>query len=161
VKIAVIAVGKLKERYWKEALAEYVRRLSAYARIEVIELPDRGSQTGSPKQVADTEGEEILKCLQQLGTQGGNVYVIALDGRGKQLSSEGVSRRIDELKLRGKSRLVFIVGGSHGLSSTVLSNADEALSFGEQTWPHNMARIMLAEQLYRAFAISSNHPYHK
>ena len=160
MKITIIAVGKLKDTYWKEALAEYLQRLSAFARVEVIEVPDRGSHSHTQEQIKDVEGAEIIKHLQQLA-QGSNSAIIALDGQGKQRSSEQMAKHFDDLKLRGKSRLVFIIGGSHGLSKEALSHTDESLSFGPQTWPHNMARVMLAEQIYRAFAISHNHPYHK
>jgi len=161
VKVTILALGKLKEKYWKEALAEYLRRLSAYGKVELIELPDYGAQEGSPQQIAEKEGKDILKRLQQLSALGGDTHIIALDSKGKQLSSEDLSKHLDELKLRGKSKLVFIIGGSHGLPPEVLKQAHESLSFGKQTWPHNMARVMLAEQIYRANTISNNHPYHK
>jgi len=160
VKITIIAVGKLKEKYWKEALAEYLQRLSIFARTEVIEVSDRGLQGNTQEQVKAAEGADVLKHLQRLAP-GADSVVITLDGQGKQRSSEQLAKHFDELKLRGKSKLVFIIGGSHGLPEEVLSRADESLSLGLQTWPHNMARVMLAEQIYRAFAISNNHPYHK
>ena len=160
MKISIIATGKLKDNYWKEALAEYQRRLSAFAKVDIHEVPDRASQSGTESQVKAAEGESILARLQQLQA-GGDTQIIALDGRGKQRSSTELAAHFDELKLRGKSRLVFIIGGSHGLSAEVLAAAQESLSFGPQTWPHNLARVMLAEQIYRAFSISANHPYHK
>jgi 23S rRNA (pseudouridine1915-N3)-methyltransferase len=155
MKISILAVGKLKEKYWKEALAEYVRRLSAFAKVEIIELLDRDASGGSPRQVTELEGADILKNLPA------DSYVIALDSRGKVLSSEALSAHIDELKLRGKSKITFVIGGSNGLSGAVFERSDESLSFGAVTWPHNMMRVMLAEQIYRACAISANHPYHK
>jgi len=160
MKITIIAVGKLKEKYWKEALAEYVRRLSAFSKLDVIELPDRGANFGSSEQIMQAEGEDILKAVQPLRS-GGDAQIICLDARGVARSSVDLAKHIDQLKLRGKSRLAFIVGGSHGLSAEVLQQADEALSLGPQTWPHNLARVMLAEQIYRAFTISAGHPYHK
>jgi 23S rRNA (pseudouridine1915-N3)-methyltransferase len=162
VKITIVAVGKLKEKYWKEALAEYLRRLSAYAKLSEIELSDRGSHTGSPEEIARLEGEDILAKLQQIGARTGDAFIFALDGsRGKELSSEALSKQLDDLQLRGKSKLIFIIGGSHGLSPEVLDSVQGLLSLGKQTWPHNMARVMLAEQLYRAKTISHNYPYHK
>ena len=163
LNITIIAVGKIKEKYWKEALAEYLQRLSAFAKVEVVELPDRDAHADTPERIQAAEGEDILKRLHssQKGGGGSNRQLIALDARGKQRSSEELSAYLEQLKLHGISKLTFIIGGSHGLSSKVMACADESLSFGAQTWPHNMARVMLAEQLYRAFAISNNHPYHK
>ena len=163
MKIIIIAVGKIKERYWKEALAEYLQRLSAFAKLEIVELRERDAHADTPKHIQAAEGEDILKRLPSLqkGSGGNDRQVIALDARGKQRSSEELSAHLDQLKLHGTSNLIFIIGGSHGLSPEVMACADESLSFGEQTWPHNMARVMLVEQLYRAFAISNNHPYHK
>lgn len=160
MKITVIATGKLKDNYWKEALAEYQRRLSAFAKVTIVEVPDKASQSGTEKQIKAAEGKSILARLQQLQA-GDTTQVIALDGRGKQRSSTQLATHFDDLKLRGKSHFVFIIGGSHGISPEVLAVAQESLSFGLQTWPHNLARIMLVEQIYRAFAISNNHPYHK
>jgi len=159
MKITIVAVGKLKEKYWKEALAEYLRRLSAFAKIEVIEVPDLGSQFGSEQQIKAAEGESILKRLAAL--QSSDCQVICLDNAGKPKSSEQLSAHFDQLKLCGKSRFVFIIGGSHGLAPSVLAKADESLSLGPQTWPHNMVRVMLLEQIYRAKSISVGHPYHK
>ena len=167
MKITIIAVGKIKEKYWKEALAEYLQRLSAFAKVEVVELPDRDAHADTPERIQAAEGEDILKRLHSLqkgsgkGGGGSDRQLIALDAQGKQRSSEELSTHLDQLKLHGISKLTFIIGGSHGLSPKVMACADETLSFGAQTWPHNMARVMLAEQLYRAFAISNNHPYHK
>jgi len=158
VKITILAVGKLKERYWKEALAQYVQRLCAYGRTEIIELSDREGQKSTAEHVQIAEGADILK---RLAAGAANSHVVALDSQGTNYSSEQLSRRLDDLKLSGKSNIVFIIGGSHGLSKEVLSQAHESLSFGAQTWPHQMARVMLAEQLYRACSISANHPYHK
>ena len=167
LNITIIAVGKIKEKYWKEALAEYLQRLSAFAKAEVVELPDRDAHADTPERIQAAEGEDILKRLHSLqkgsGKSGGrsNRQLIALDARGKQRSSEELSAHLEQLKLHGTSSLTFIIGGSHGLSPEVMTYVDESLSFGAQTWPHNMARVMLAEQLYRAFAISNKHPYHK
>lgn len=160
MKITIIALGKLKEKYWKEALAEYLRRLSTFAKTEVIELADRPATFGTSEQIMQAEGEDILKTLQSF-KPGGDSYTICLDVRGKARSSKDLAQHIDQLKIRGKSKLIFIIGGSHGLSPEVLQQADESFSLGPQTWPHNLARVMLAEQIYRAFTISTNHPYHK
>ncbi|MCL2525628.1 MAG: 23S rRNA (pseudouridine(1915)-N(3))-methyltransferase RlmH [Coriobacteriia bacterium] len=159
MKITIIAVGKLKEKYWKEALSEYLQRLSSFAKVDIIELPDKAASFGTADQIKAAEGESILARLSSL--KGPDGQVVALDASGKQRSSEELAQHIDQLKLSGVSKLVFVIGGSHGISPAVMAQVNEALSLGPQTWPHNMVRVMLAEQIYRAFTISSNHPYHK
>jgi 23S rRNA (pseudouridine1915-N3)-methyltransferase len=155
MKITILAVGKLKEKYWKEAIQEYLRRLSAYAKVELIEVPDRDKEEPTAECVQKREAADLLKRLPD------GAYVIALDSGGKQLSSEGFAAHIAELALYGRSHLYFLIGGSTGLVSHVLARADETLSLGPQTWPHNLVRVMLTEQLYRACTINAGHPYHK
>jgi len=155
MKITVLAVGKLKEKYWREATEEYLRRLSAFAKPELIEIPDADREANTAECVQKREAGEILKRLPEAA------YVVALDAGGRQRSSEKLAAHIEKLKVQGRSHFCFIIGGSHGLAPEILARADESLSFGAQTWPHNMVRVMLVEQLYRAGAISTNHPYHK
>lgn len=153
--ITVIAVGKLKERYWRDAADEYLKRLRPYADVAVVEVPDRdSSKSGVAKALAE-EASDILKALPHSG------HVIALDVQARPVSSEALAARLDELSLHGRSSVAFIVGGSHGLDGTVLSRADERVSFGPVTLPHNLARIVLLEQVYRSFRISRGEPYHK
>jgi len=147
--IDVICVGKLKEKYWREALAEYEKRLSAYCRFSVTELKESRSDD------AGEEGAEILKRLED------DRYVIALEISGKELSSEKLAEKISALALEGRSRLSFVIGGSEGLSAGVLQRADYRLSFGPMTFPHQMMRIILAEQVYRSFKIIRHEKYHK
>ena len=159
MNINIVCVGKLKERYWTDAVTEYLKRLSRYCRMEIVELkearlPDHASPA-EEEQVKTVEGESILRSLSA------DSYVIALDVKGKQLSSEQLSEKIENLALEGRSTVDFIIGGSLGLSEAVRKRADFRLSFSAMTFPHQMMRVILLEQIYRAFNISRNEPYHK
>jgi 23S rRNA (pseudouridine1915-N3)-methyltransferase len=154
VKLTILAVGRLKERFWREAADEYLKRLKPYADVRVVEVADRDSGRNKVRALAD-EGADVLRAIPA------SSYVVALDAGGQQLSSEGFSANIDELVLHGSSHLVFVIGGSVGLSAEVLERADARLSLGLMTLPHNLARVVLLEQLYRAFRISRGEPYHK
>lgn len=156
MKIHVIAVGKLKEKFWVDACAEYVKRLKAYAKVTVQEISDRDpAKSGGEEGARRIEGKGILEALPE------HSHVILLDVGGKQLSSEGIAARMDALMLSGVSDITFVVGGSGGVSRGVYDFADEHLSFGKITLPHNLARVVLLEQIYRAFKISRGEPYHK
>ena len=156
MNITVVCVGKLKERFWADACAEYLKRLRPYAKVQVLEIPDIDpARAGGEAQARAKEGERILDALPE------NAHVIALAIDGKQRTSEQISWHIDELGVRGASDIVFIIGGSTGLAPAVLERAHEKLSFGAITLPHNLARVVLLEQLYRACKISRNEPYHK
>ena len=155
MKITILAVGKLKKSYWREATEQYLRRLSAFAKAVVVEVPDRDAEERTGERVQTREAADLLKRMPD------DAHVIALDGCGQQRTSEDFALHLEKLALQGRSHLCFIVGGSTGLAPEVLERADEVLSFGSQTWPHNLARVMLAEQLYRAFSIKAGHPYHK
>jgi 23S rRNA (pseudouridine1915-N3)-methyltransferase len=154
VKLTIVAVGRLKERFWREAADEYLKRLKPYADVRVVEIADRDSGRNAPRALAD-EGTDVLRAIPAAA------YVVALDSAGQQLSSEGFSASIDDLALHGSSHLVFLIGGSVGMSAEVLARADARLSLGLMTLPHNLARVVLLEQLYRAFRISQGEPYHK
>ena len=159
MNINIVCVGKLKERYWTDAVTEYLKRLSRYCRMEIVELkearlPDHASPA-EEEQVKTVEGESILRSLSA------DSYVIVLDVKGKQLSSEQLSEKIENLALEGRSTVDFIIGGSLGLSEAVRKRADFRLSFSAMTFPHQMMRVILLEQIYRAFKISRNEPYHK
>lgn len=149
MKFTVVAVGKLKERFWVEACAEYAKRLRPYAPTKVIELPD-----SNPAR----EETAILKAVEGVGERA-RVILLAIDG--KPRGSEGLSRHLDDLVLHGTSEIVFVIGGSDGVTDGVRTRADETLSFGPITLPHNLARVVLLEQLYRAQKISRGEPYHK
>jgi 23S rRNA (pseudouridine1915-N3)-methyltransferase len=154
VKLTIVAVGRLKERFWREAADEYLKRLKPYADVRVVEIADRDSGRNAVRALAE-EGADVLRAIPA------SSYVVALDAGGRQLSSEGLSADIDDLALHGSSHLVFVIGGSVGLSADVLGRADARLSLGLMTLPHNLARVVLLEQLYRAFRISRGEPYHK
>ena len=149
LKITVIAVGKLKERFWKDACAEYLKRLGGYARVAVKELPD-----STPEQ------EEKL-ILAALGALPQGTHTTLLDIGGDLVSSEELAARLDRLALGGTSSVAFIIGGSDGVTDAVRARADGRISFGRITLPHNLARVVLLEQLYRSRKISAGEPYHK
>lgn len=152
----VVAVGKLKERFWKEACDEYLKRLQPYARTKVVEVADADpARCGGVEAAKRKEGEAILRALPE------HAHVVLLAIEGKQLSSEGFSKRLDQLALRGESDIAFVIGGSDGVSDAVRQRADEQVSFGAITLPHNLARVVLLEQVYRAQKISRGEPYHK
>lgn len=159
MKITIVAVGRLKERYLKDAVDEYLKRLRPYASVDVVEVADEPiPQKASEAEEAGVlrrEGERILGALRQ-GT-----YVICLDIPGNQLSSEEFSRLLDDLALRGRSDVTFIIGGSLGLAPEVLAQADMRLSLSKMTFPHQIVRVILLEQIYRAFKISRGEMYHK
>lgn len=159
MKITVICVGKLKEKYWKEAIEEYSKRLSKYCKLEIIELPDeKAPETmtkAEEKQVMQKEGQRILKAIKE------NALVIALAIEGKMLSSEQLAAQIEKDGVNGVSHIIFVIGGSLGLSEEVLQRADRALSFSAMTFPHQMMRVILLEQIYRAMKIIKKEPYHK
>lgn len=159
MNIKVICIGKLKEDYWRAAVAEYSKRLSRYCTLQIDELkeerlPDNASEAQEEK-VKEAEGSAILRHIKQ------GAYAIALDVRGKAMSSEELARKLEELPGQGKSDVVFLIGGSLGLSAEVLQRADLRLSFSAMTFPHQMMRVILLEQIYRGFKINKNETYHK
>ena len=154
MKFTIVAVGKLKEKFWTAACAEYLKRMQPYGKTEVREIADV-DPAGGVDAARDREGAAILAAL------GPSAHVVLLAIDGKQRSSESFSQRIDALKLNGASDIAFVIGGSDGVSAAVRQRADETLSFGPITLPHNLARVVLLEQLYRAQKISRGEPYHK
>lgn len=146
IKLSVFAVGKLKESFWREACAEYLKRLEGYANVHVKEIPDSSKEK---------EALALLAALPQ------KCPILLLDIKGKPTSSEVLSQKIDAYALAGHSHLVFIIGGSDGVSAEVKARATERISFGPITLPHNLARVVLLEQIYRACKISRHEPYHK
>lgn len=159
MNITVISVGKLKERYLKEAIHEYSTRLTKYCKLDIIEVPDEKAPENMSAAEEDIvklkEGQTILKNIKD------DTYVIALAIQGKQLSSEKFAELISGLGLRGKSNIAFVIGGSLGLSEEVLKRADYHLSFSAMTFPHQLMRVILIEQVYRGFRIIRGEPYHK
>lgn len=159
MNISIICVGKLKERYWVDALNEYVKRLNSYCNLSIVELkecklPDKAGKV-QEQIVKNTEGEEILKRIKD------HEYVITLEINGKQLSSEELASKINTFGIDGVSNITFIIGGSLGLSENVSRRSDLKLSFSKMTFPHQMMRVILLEQIYRSFKIIKNEAYHK
>ena len=159
MNIKIITVGKLKEKYLKEGIAEYTKRLGSYCKLQIIEVGDeKAPENLSDKEmemIKDKEGEKILAKIPEQS------YVFAMAIQGKQYDSVEFANEIDKLGTSGKSDIVFIIGGSLGLSQAVLSRASRHISFGKLTYPHQLMRLVLVEQIYRAFRIIHGHAYHK
>ena len=159
MKITLITVGKIKEKYLKDAIAEYSKRLSRYCKLEIIEVadektPDQASETVE-ENIRNKEGERILKHIRD------DMYVITLEIGGKMLSSEELAQKIETLGIQGESSIAFVIGGSIGLGKEVLKRSDYALSFSKMTFPHQLMRVILLEQVYRSYRIMNGEPYHK
>ena len=159
MKITLITVGKIKEKYLKDAIAEYSKRLSRYCKIEIIEVadektPDQASETVE-ENIRSKEGERILKHIRD------DMYVITLEIGGKMLSSEELAQKIETLGIQGESSIALVIGGSIGLGKEVLKRSDFALSFSKMTFPHQLMRVILLEQVYRSYRIINGAPYHK
>ncbi len=159
MKITVASVGKIKERYLTEALEEYGKRLSRYCKLEMIQVADEKTPEGASRameeQIREKEGERLLAKIRQ------DAYVIALAIQGQMPDSVELAGKLEKLGVSGVSHIVFVIGGSLGLSQAVLSRADYLLSFSRLTFPHQLMRVMLLEQIYRSFRIMGNEPYHK
>ncbi|MEN1759787.1 23S rRNA (pseudouridine(1915)-N(3))-methyltransferase RlmH [Anoxynatronum sibiricum] len=159
MQLTILSVGKIKEKYVKQGVDEYVKRLSRYCQLQLVEVPDeKAPENLSPaeeEQVKKREGEQLLKRM------GDHQHVIALAIDGKQHSSEGLAHHLHQLGLTGKSNVVFVIGGSLGLAEAVLKRANESISFSLMTFPHQLMKVLLLEQVYRAFRINRNEPYHK
>ena len=149
--IKIVAVGKIKEAFFAQAIEEYSKRLSGYTKLQIIEVADEKCDD----KTLEKEADKILKVLKETD------YVIALAIKGKKYSSEGMADLIRQLEVDGKSSITFVIGGSLGLSKRVLERADLLLSFSDMTFPHQLMRIILLEQIYRSCKINRNEPYHK
>ena len=159
MKIKIVTVGKLKEKYLKDGIAEYTKRISRFAKLEMIELtdektPDKASELENQK-ILETEGARILSKV------GERDFVVVLAIEGKTLSSEEFSKQLEQASIKGYSTLTFIIGGSLGLAPVVKNRANLSVSFGRLTLPHQLMRLVLVEQIYRAFTIQQGSPYHK
>lgn len=159
MKITVLCVGKIKEKYWSDAIAEYMKRLSKYCTADIQEVADeKTDEKASEKEeelVKEKEGQRLLSKIPD------QAYVITLTIGGKSFDSVEMSKMLENFGIRGKDRIVFVIGGSLGLSDKVQARADEAWSFSKLTFPHQMMRVILLEQIYRSFRIMKNEPYHK
>jgi len=159
MNIYIISVGKLKEKYLKDAIAEYSKRLSRYCKLEIIEVSDEKTPDNASdkeeSQIKEKEGLSILKHIKD------SMLVVTLDLKGKMLSSEDFSKFIRDCGVNGSSNIAFIIGGSLGLSMDVLTRADFSLCFSKMTFPHQLMRVILLEQIYRGYRIMGGEPYHK
>lgn len=159
MKITILCVGKIKEKYFSMAIDEYVKRLSRYCKLEIIEVPDEktdeNASAAEEKMVKEKEGERIRKNIRDAS------YVIALAIDGKQLDSVELSEKIEKLGVQGVSHITFVIGGSLGLDERILERADYKLSFSKMTFPHQLMRVVLLEQIYRSYRIMNGEPYHK
>ena len=159
MNITILCVGQIKKKYFRDAIAEYQKRLSRYCKLQMIEVADEKTKENASEAENDLirkkEGERLLKHIKD------SDYCITLEIDGKMLTSEGLSKEIDRLGLAGKSSLVFVIGGSIGLDIAVLKRSDYALSFSKMTFPHQLMRVILLEQIYRSYRIMRGEPYHK
>ncbi|MCC2252244.1 23S rRNA (pseudouridine(1915)-N(3))-methyltransferase RlmH [Virgibacillus sp. AGTR] len=159
MKITIVSVGKLKEKYLKQGIDEYMKRLNAYAKVSIKEVADEKAPENMSEaemlEVKEREGERILSQLSA------DSYVITLEINGRMLSSEQLAKKMDELATYGKSKIAFVIGGSLGISEGVQKRSDLALSFSKMTFPHQLMRLVLLEQVYRGFRINRGEPYHK
>ena len=159
MNISIISVGKLKEKYLRLGIEEYLKRLSAYAKVEMIEVADeKAPEELSDLQMLQVKQKEGERILSKINT---DTHVIALAIQGKLQSSEELADTIDKLATYGKSKIAFVIGGSLGLSEEVIKRSNDQLSFSRMTFPHQLMRLILVEQIYRAFRINRNEPYHK
>ena len=158
MRITVVAVGKLKEKFYEQAVAEYAKRLGRYCRLEILQVADEktpdGASEAAERQIREKEGKRILAQIKD------GAYVIALAIEGQMLTSEGLAEKLGRLGVEGNGHLV-VIGGSLGLSDEVMRRADYALSFSRMTFPHQLMRVVLLEQIYRGFRILNGEPYHK
>lgn len=159
MRITLITVGKIKEKFYTDAISEYTKRLSRYCKLEIVQVADEKTPDGASelmeRQIKEKEGERILAQIKD------GAFVIALAIEGEMLDSEELARKIDRLGVGGQSQIVFLIGGSLGLSEAVLKRADYKLSFSKMTFPHQLMRVILLEQIYRSYRIIHGEPYHK
>lgn len=159
MKITILCVGKIKEKFYRDAIAEYEKRLSRYCKLEVIEVPDEKTPDSASEavqlQIKEKEAERMEKYLRD----GSFVCALAIDG--KQLDSVELSEKLERLGTSGTSHIIFMIGGSLGMSERLLKKADMKLSFSKMTFPHQLMRVILLEQIYRAYRIMNGEPYHK
>ncbi len=159
MKITILTVGKVKEKFYRQAINEFEKRLSRYCKLEIIEVqdektPDNASET-EEMQIKEKEGQRLLKYIKE------DAWVCALAIEGKMLDSVELSQKMEQLGIRGTSHMIFVIGGSLGLAEEVLKRADFKLSFSKMTFPHQLMRVILLEQIYRGYRIMQGEPYHK
>lgn len=159
MKITILCVGKVKEKFYRDAILEFQKRLSRYCKLEIVEVTDeKTTEQATDTEISlikEKEGERILKAIKE------DAYVVCLAIEGVQRDSVELSEQIERLGVRGISHIYFVIGGSLGLSNSVLKRADEKLSFSKMTFPHQLMRVILLEQIYRSYRIMNHEPYHK
>ena len=159
MKITILSVGKIKEKYLKDAISEYKKRLSRYCKLEIIEVADENTPEHASKKeelkIREKEGERLLKHIRE------DAYVITLEITGNELSSEQFARKVEQLGVTGNSHVYFVVGGSIGLGENIKARSNYPLSFSKMTYPHQLMRVILLEQIYRGYRIVRGEPYHK
>lgn len=159
MKVEIIAVGKVREKYIKQGIAQFKKRLQPYCTLVLTDVRDEHAPDHLSKKelerVKQTEGERILQRIHP------NAYVIALDVKGTPYSSEELAKRMEQISFQGKNNITFIIGGANGLSKNVLNRANETISFSKMTFPHQLMKLILLEQVYRSYKIQRNEPYHK
>ena len=159
MKITIIAVGKIKEKYLKDAITEYSKRLGRYCRLEIIEVADEKTPDHASENMEDAirekEAERIGKYIKE------DAYLVTQEIQGRQLTSEEFADKIEKLGVSGIGHMIFIIGGSIGLGKSILEKSDYALSFSKMTFPHQLMRVILLEQIYRSYRIINGEPYHK
>ncbi len=159
MSIKIIGVGKLKEKYLKSGIDEYLKRMKSYSKVEILEVSDEAAPENLSEKdleiIKNKEGERILSKIKK------EDFVINLEIGGKQLGSEELAGLIEKVQLESRGSIVFVIGGSNGLSDEVISRGDFSLSFSKMTFPHQLMRLILIEQIYRGYRIINNHPYHK
>ena len=159
MKVQILCVGKIKEKFYREAIAEFEKRLSRYCKLEITEVEDEQTPEEASEalreQIKDKEGARLLAKIKP------EAYVVTLEILGKKMTSEGFSKFLDQASVKGKGQITFVIGGSLGLSQNVCSRSDQAISFSDMTFPHQLMRVILCEQIYRGFRISRGEPYHK
>lgn len=159
MRITVVCVGKVKEKFYRDAVAEFEKRLSKYCRLEIVEVADEKTPDGASilqeEKILEKEAGRILERIRD------DALVCTLEISGKKLSSEGLAEWMQQLAVRGNSHITFVIGGSLGLHRSVHARSDFALSFSDMTFPHQLMRVILCEQIYRAFRINNKEPYHK
>jgi len=159
VKITILCVGKIKETFYRQAIEEYVKRLGKYCKIEIIEVPDEKTPDKASEvmenQIKEKEAERMIEKLKD------DSYLFTLEIKGKKFTSESFAETIEKLTVQGKSHLTFVIGGSLGLHEKILKISNQPISFSDMTFPHQLMRVILTEQIYRAFRIINHEPYHK
>ena len=159
MKIQILCVGKIKEKFYRDAIAEFEKRLGRYCKLEIIEVPDEQTPDGASdalcEQIKEKEGKKLLSKISE------DAFVCTLEIQGKKMDSVKFSEFIEKSAVQGKGQIIFVIGGSLGISASVCKRSDQAISFSDMTFPHQLMRVILCEQIYRGFRISHGEPYHK